>query len=445
MDVKVTTLHSFLTRFLSFTFLFLIFISVSFAEEQDTKWQDNLESQEIQLEELTEVALKRNPDIQEARAKWGAAQKRIPQSWALPDPVFGIDIVGEETQTRVGPQDSRISFTQKIPFPLKLLKKYQVAQKEAEEARENYRAINQEIRNQLNQAYFALYEVDASIEVIREVHDLLKKFEGVAQARYANIGGTQRDVAKAQAEVSLTLEQLMLLAQRRESLVGLINSLLNRSPLLGLGQAIRPNLPGMHQTLPELVSMAQINRQEIKAMEARVAKARHQKSLAKLENMPDVQFGFSYTFVGNGKTNAPDDGNNSWMFPLRVNVPLWQNRIIPHIQEAQKDVEAAWAKLLSVQNEAFYEVKDAHVRFKTGAKIVNLYETAVIPQANLALTSDQAGYEAGKTDFLNLLDSERVYLNAKLTHIKIYAETLRSFADLERATGLAMLEVAYEK
>jgi len=85
------------------------------------------------------------------------------------------------------------------------------------------------------------------------------------------------------------------------------------------------------------------------------------------------------------------------------------------------------------------------VRFKTGAKIVNLYETAVIPQANLALTSDQAGYEAGKTDFLNLLDSERVYLNAKLTHIKIYAETLRSFADLERATGLAMLEVAYEK
>ena len=103
----------------------------------------------------------------------------------------------------------------------------------------------------------------------------------------------------------MTLEQLMLLAQRRESLVGLINSLLNRSPLLGLGQAIRPNLPGMHQTLPELVSMAQINRQEIKAMEARVAKARHQKSLAKLENMPDVQFGFSYTFVGNGKTNAP--------------------------------------------------------------------------------------------------------------------------------------------
>jgi hypothetical protein len=29
-----------------------------------------------------------------------------------------------------------------------------------------------------------------------------------------------------------------------------------------------------------------------------------------------------------------------------------------------------------------------------------------------------------------------VYLNAKLTHIKVYAEALRSYSDLERATGM---------
>ena len=59
-----------------------------------------------------------------------------------------------------------------------------------------------------------------------------------------------------------------------------------------------------------------------------------------------------------------------------------------------------------------------------------------MPQANLALSSDQAGYESGKTGFLDLLDSERVYLNAKLSEVQFHAEALKSYADLVWATGL---------
>ena len=81
-------------------------------------------------------------------------------------------------------------------------------------------------------------------------------------------------------------------------------------------------------------------------------------------------------------------------------------------------------------------MKDSYYRYDSAIKITELYETAVIPQAKLALSADQAGYEAGKTDFLNLLDSERVYLNAVLTEIEIFTEAVKSHADLVRATGL---------
>jgi outer membrane protein TolC len=77
-------------------------------------------------------------------------------------------------------------------------------------------------------------------------------------------------------------------------------------------------------------------------------------------------------------------------------------------------------------------------------KISELYETAVIPQANLALSADKAGYEGGTSDFLNLLDSERVFLNAKLTHVQFFTEALKSHADLVRATGLDLEQFPVE-
>ena len=75
-------------------------------------------------------------------------------------------------------------------------------------------------------------------------------------------------------------------------------------------------------------------------------------------------------------------------------------------------------------------------RFQSASKIADLYEAAIVPQAKLALSADQAGYESGKTDFLNLLDSERVYLNAKLSQVQSYTSALKAYADLAWATGL---------
>ncbi len=387
------------------------------------------------LEELIQEALEQNPDITASKSKWLAAKKGILASWALPDPQVGMDVMGEETQTRVGSQENRLVLSQNVPFPVKLWKKRKAAKEMAEALQQEYLAVKRDVINELKQNYYSLYWVDGSIEVINEVHSILKKFEGAASSRYANRSGEQRDVAKAQAEVSMTLQRLYELKQKRETLVARLNAILNRSPFAEQGRAVKPKLHKVKETLIELVNEAIKERQEIKAKEASVKQRKHEQTLAKLQNIPDVQVGFAYTWVENGGTMARDDGQNSWMIPLRINVPLWQNRIIPEIQAAKHHVEEAEAKLEGFSNQVVYEVKDAYFRYEASSKVALLYETAIIPQTELALSSDQAGYESGNTDFLNLLDSERMFLNAKLTHIRIYAEALKSHAALERATG----------
>jgi len=162
----------------------------------------------VNLVNLIREATENNPDIRAAKANWQAVKKRIVQSWALPDPVIGMDVVGDETETRVGSQENRFILFQKVPFPWKLWKRRKAAKEAANAAHQEYLAVESDILTRLKQDFYNLYLVDASIEVIEEVHSLLKKFEGSAQARYANRSGSQRDVAKAQADVSMTLEQL---------------------------------------------------------------------------------------------------------------------------------------------------------------------------------------------------------------------------------------------
>ncbi|MBI1977508.1 MAG: TolC family protein [Candidatus Omnitrophica bacterium] len=390
----------------------------------------------IHLDQLIQVARERNPDMIAAKAEWLAAKKRVWIDSSLPDPMAGMDLMGGMRETRTGPEEQRFMVSQEIPFPSKLWEKGKQAQDEAKAAFERYRAAERDITNELKRSYYELYFVDASLEVIEEVKGILKKFENVAQARYSNLTGTQRDVAKAQAEVSMTLEKLFMLQQERESIAAKINALLDQDPMTEVGKATLPVKPALPQSLVELVNLAVKNRQEIKEMEALVSKAKRGKKLAWMANIPDVTVGFEYTQVGGGSTTDEMDGKDQWMFPLRINIPLWFNKNIPQIQEAQKLVEANRAKLQAAKNTTFYEVKDAYYRYDSAMKIAELYDTAVIPQAKLALTSDQAGYESGKTDFLNLLDSERVYLNAKLAHIRFLTTALVSHSDLIRATGI---------
>lgn len=376
----------------------------------------------LNLQDMLEFAEKNNPEVVSTKAEWLAAKKRVWIDTSLPDPMVEL---------APGSMESEFEASQQILFPGKLWEKGKMAAQEAKAAHFRHQAIERDIVNKLTKAYYDLYYIDASIDVIEEIKGLLKRFESVAQARYSNLSGSQRDVAKTQAEVSLSLERLYTLQQQRESTAAMINALLNRDPMEPVGRATLPEKPVLDKTLVELVNLAIIHRQEIKEAEALASKATHNKRLARLNYVPDVAIGFKYT-----KNKGEEENEDSWMVPISFNVPIWQNRIIPEIQEAKQMENARKAEFLQRKNETYSEVKDAFYRFCSAIKIADLYEIAVIPQAQIALNADLAGYESAKTDFLNLLDSERVYFNAKLSQIQFLTEALKAHADLVRATGL---------
>lgn len=414
--------------FVTITVFFSSIVSLAIAQE--------IPQTELSLDQVITEALANNPEIREARARWEAARKWIPQSWALPDPMAGFSVMGPDMfETRLGPQEEMYEVEQEIPFPAKLAQRRRIASAEARAAQASLRAAERDVLLEVAQVYYDLFTSDQIIAVVTEIQSILKKFEAIAQSRYASGGGSQRDVAKAQVEVSETIERLFMLRQQRETLAALLNSLLDRNAASSIGKLAQPFFPQLSIEMEELLELAKSHRPELEEAEAMLQRSEHERTLAKLEYFPDVTVGFRYIQIGSGTTAMANDGQDSWMIPLKFTLPIWQNRIVPGIQEAKSQAQASRSKLSWVENRTEYEVKDAYYRFTTAGQIVELYENALIPEAELAFRSDQAGYEAGTQDILNLIDSERVYLNAKVAQYQSAAEALKSFAQLERAVG----------
>ena len=390
----------------------------------------------LRLDEAIVEALAKNPELREARERWQAAKLRIPQASALPDPTVGYMVMGPNMlETRTGPQDQVYEAEQMIPFPGKLWERRRMAGAEANAAEAKLKATERDVILKVTEAHANLYATDASIAAVEEVQYFLNSLEAITQARYGAQGGSQRDVAKAQVEASETAQRLLMLRQQRDATAALLNALLDRDPRQPIGQVAAPEIPSPSWTLEELVAIARDHRPELREASAMLKRDRHAKTLAAFEYVPDVSVGFQYTKIGNGMTTDPADGKDVWMVPLMINVPIWQNRLLPGVLEAKRNVKASQAKLEQEENLTEYEVRDAYYRFTATRESAALYEHAVLPQAEVAFRSDQAGYEAGRTDALNLLDSERIYLNAKVMAVQAVAEAAKGFAALERAVG----------
>jgi len=66
---------------------------------------------------------------------------------------------------------------------------------------------------------------------------------------------------------------------------------------------------------------------------------------------------------------------------------------------------------------------------------VRLYSEAILPAAEANVASANAGYEAGKIDFLRLVEAERQLIEVQEKYQDAVTEYHRRRAELERAVG----------
>jgi len=388
------------------------------------------------IEELIQEALQNNPYIQVALNEWKAAEYKIRSVKGLPDPMAKYGHFGESVETRVGPQENVFGASQKIPFPGKLGLKGKSQGKHAEMLKEKYEAAKREVIKNVKFVYYDIFWVDKAIQTTEGEKAILESLEKVAQRRYESNVTPQQDVIKAQVELSRLIDKLLLLRQNRKSLVAKLNSILNRAQDSELRSITDADPSGFKYEISQLHEIAKGSRQELIAANLDIERAEYEKSLARMDYLPDFTFGVDYIQVGSGETTMPNDGQDAWMGTVAVNIPIWFDKLNAQTKEKKAQLEAARKNYENVGNNVSYEVEDLYFKILTYKDIISLYKTALIPQSEQAFDAAKTGYETGKVDFLNWLDAERILLQTRLAYYKAIADYQKSIAYLERVVGV---------
>jgi outer membrane protein, heavy metal efflux system len=392
-----------------------------------------VEGKNIALEQVIEIALRENPELKALQAKVEAGKSRVRSSSSLPDPWLGLEYDNIPKGTlKFGQAEMKMySFSQMIPWPGKLSLKSKISQAGVDILEQEYIAKKRKIIAQIKRSYFELYFIHKAIEVNNENSQLLGQTVKVAERKYSLGKASLAEALKAQIELSKINNNLSTLENKKQILEAKLNFLLNREPDASLGQPQYTDNNEFNYQLDKLYEIAKNNRPELKTAGYQVKQSELKLSLSKREYLPD--------FMITLKQREMDDELKGWNGMFNITVPLWFWRDQKYmVKEMQAEKGMKQADYQAMENMLFFEVKKMYLEADTALRQANLYKSSIVPQAEQVLKVSQTAYENDKMSFLDLLDSQRMYLEVKLDHYMSLVDYQMAKAEIEEAIGVSL-------
>lgn len=390
------------------------------------------DQQVLSLDEVIATALKDNPQLKAAQQKLKANQSRIKSAYGLPDPWVGLEYQNvPKGTTRFQDADMKMyTISQEIPWPGKLSLRAKVSHSQAGLIEAEYKAKERDIIAQVKQAYYELYLNYKLIAINRENAELAKQIVKVAESKYTVGKASLAEVLKMQVEAAKLNNQLITLENKRQIAQARINTLLNRDVSTEIGIPEYQEEKPFQYSLEELYTLTKINRPELLGATSAIKQSSLNLSLTRREYFPDFMLTYKQRF-------DTGDMANGWDGMFNVTVPLWfwqkQNNMV---NEMQAEKEMVLADYKAMENMALLEVKQMYLKLDAAQRQIDLTKNSILPQAEQVLKVSQTGYAADKVEFLDLLDSQRMYLEAQQDYYMSLMDYQMAKAELEQIVGV---------
>ncbi|MBW7957168.1 MAG: TolC family protein [Deltaproteobacteria bacterium] len=391
--------------------------------------------EDLLLKPLLDEALANNPEIRAMQERYNALRARSKAEGALDDPVLRIEKeeipTGSPFELGSPPTVTRYSISQTFPFPGKKSLKEDIALKEAGAAKADLRAKELEVLESVKNAYYDYAFLDESIRVTREIKRLLEDMSRIAQSRYATGQVSQQDAIRVNVETAAINEEIISLEARKGIAASRLKALLDRPQDSDLPERAALPLKRAAIDIEELTRSALSQNPEVKALESEAEANELSARLAKKNYYPDFMVGV--------EPMERDGRFSSYGVMFQMNIPIWRGKYDSLSEEARAGARSAKARLLAAQNGKGFEVRSAVLLVEAAGRTIDLYETSLLPLVELSFESAVRNYQAGKVDFLTLLDTERELKRVRIDRVTAVAEYMKRLAALERVTGSELL------
>jgi outer membrane protein TolC len=395
------------------------------------------ESRDAQLQELVAEAVRNNPEIRAASNEAEAARQRVSPAGALDDPMLEAGLLNVPTDSwRLNREDmtmKMLGLAQRLPFPGKRALRREVAERDAETAEHGYRETVNRVARDVKLTYLDLALALESVRLSKDTTLVLEQFLRIVESRYAVGQGAQADVFKAQTQLAKMREELLRMERERPVMEAELAKLLGRAGAASIAAPL-PGTPQLRLELEALRETALRQRPQLLALRKVIEKNNGSIELARKEYNPDFDVRLSY----GQRESMPDGTMRPDMVSLMVaiNLPIWgKDKVDPRIAEARSMRDQAQSMYHEQQNEVFAKLRQQVAIAEQSRKSAELYDTAILPQARLAVESALSAYGVNRVDLLMLLDSQMSLFNFGIGRAAAVVNLNKALTEIDLLTG----------
>ena len=391
------------------------------------------------LRSLVDYALANNPEVNVARERHIGALARVPQAMALPEPKLTYRYFVNEVETRVGPQEHGIGLSQTLPWFGKRVLQGDAATETARAAQERIASIQNTVIADVADAYYELFYLGRSIEIIRGNRDLVLHLERVARARYGAGAATHADVIRAQVELGTIENRLGSLKDRRAPLFARLNALLNRPTTETFDLPSILTFEPVNYTDDELLAKVSLRNPDLRATSFEIEAAHRQRERANKNYLPDITLGLDYIATGDARMpGVQDSGDDALSATIGFTLPIWRSKYDAGVKEADAMLRQQQFKRDQQLNTFHAETVTALFKLRDAQRQIDLYEKTLLPKANESLVATQRAYSTGAAPFADTIDAQRMLLSFELSFARAITDHNQARIVLEKLTGQSL-------
>jgi cobalt-zinc-cadmium efflux system outer membrane protein len=396
------------------------------------------------LEDYLRYAALQNPALKAAFYEWSSVLKRSGYAGALPDPSVSYTYFIESVETRVGPQRQAFRLRQSFPWFGTLDAKKDVTVEAANAAFQKFESQKLKLFYEVKAAYYDYYYLGREIDITRDNLELLTFWESVARAKYRVALKQHPDVIKAQVELGKLEDRLHTVQDMVEPAVAKLRA------VTGLPDSVSPPVPAAIEVEETMVSRDSViarvlaNNPDLRSLVHLIDKARAGERLAGKSSWPSLFVGFDYIDVGEAANpNVTDSGKDAYMASVGLSLPIWFGANKAKKQEAEAQYRKAQFNLADAKNRLTAIAEKMVFDYEDALRKTRLYRDGLVPKAQQSLNANYTAYQAGETDFLNLLDAQRQLLDFQLQFERSKSNLAISRAEIEMITGETLPETGH--
>ncbi len=183
-------------------------------------------------------------------------------------------------------------------------------------------------------------------------------------------------------------------------------------------------LPTLHSLCARLQNQGA--NPDLAKLEAEAEAACAAETLERAKKIPDVVLSAGY--------NQYRLGNNSVSVGISFPLPIF-DRNQGHICRAQWDLQQVLDAQQAELNRLHLALADAHEEWTNAYQDAHILKEEVLPMTLAAFENSKEGYLQGKTDYLDLLDTQRTYFETHEEYIKVLVDYHQKQAVIQRIVG----------